>query len=134
MEELQATQEEASRKSAEMKSFLHALEQSSSVVEYSLEGFIIKANDNYLNLLNLRRSDVLGSHHSEKMEFTQKQRAEYDKFWNDLKRGQTRKEKTKYTVDGKTIVFIEVYTPIMDEDGQVKRILKISNNISDFNE
>ncbi len=134
MEELQATQEEASRKSAEMENFLHALEESSSVVEYSPEGFITKANDNYLNLLNLRRSDVLGSHHSEKMEFTERQRAEYDKFWNDLKTGQTRKEKTKYIVEGKTLVFIEVYTPILDENGQVKRILKISNNISDFNE
>lgn len=134
MEELQATQEEASRKNAEMESFLHALEQSSSVVEYSPEGFITRANDNYLNLLNLRRSEVLGSHHSEKMEFTDKQRAEYDKFWNDLKRGHTRKEKTKYIVDGNELIFIEVYTPILDENGIVKRILKISNNVSEFNE
>ncbi|MBU8893620.1 MAG: GAF domain-containing protein [Bacteroidales bacterium] len=134
MEELQATQEEASRKNAEMESFLHALEQSSSVVEYNPEGFITKVNDTYLNLLNLRRSSVLGTHHSDKMEFTKKQRTEYDKFWNDLKRGQTRKEKTKFIVDDKTVVFIEVYTPIMDEEGQVKKILKISNNISDFDE
>jgi PAS domain-containing protein len=134
MEELQATQEEASRKNAEMESFLYALDKSSSVVEYSPEGFITKANENYLNLLNLRRSDVLGSHHSDKMEFTEKQRAEYDQFWNDLKTGQTRKEKTKYIVDGNELMFIEVYTPILDENGQIKRILKISNNISDFNE
>jgi len=134
MEELQATQEEAGRKNAEMESFLHALEKSSSVVEYSPEGFITKANDIYLNLLNLRRSEVLGSHHSEKMEFTDKQRAEYDLFWNDLKTGHTRKEKTKYIVGGNELVFIEVYTPILDENGTVKRILKISNNISEFNE
>ncbi len=134
MEELQATQEEAGRKNAEMESFLHALEKSSSVVEYSPEGFITKANDNYLNLLNLRRSEVLGSHHSDKMEFTEKQRTEYNQFWNDLKTGQTRKEKTKYIVDGTEILFIEVYTPILDENGTVKRILKISNNVNEFNE
>jgi PAS domain S-box-containing protein len=134
MEELQATQEEASRKSAEMESFLHALEQSSCIVEYSPEGFITKANDNYLNLLNLNRSEVLGSHHSDKMEFTEKQRAEYDIFWNELKSGKTRKEKTKYTIKGTVLNFIEVYTPILDENGDVKKILKIANEITDFNE
>ncbi|PLX12606.1 MAG: hypothetical protein C0597_12985 [Marinilabiliales bacterium] len=134
MEELQATQEEASRKSAEMESFLHALEESSCIVEYSPEGFITKVNDNYLNLLNLRRSEVLGAHHSDKMEFTEKQRTEYDMFWSDLKAGRTRKEKTKYLVDNTEIVFIEVYTPILDETGETKRILKISNTINEFDD
>ncbi|HAF30513.1 MAG TPA: hypothetical protein DCG75_15835 [Bacteroidales bacterium] len=134
MEELQATQEEAGRKNAEMESFLYALEKSSNIVEYSPEGFIIKVNDNYLNLLNLRRAEVLGSHHSDKMEFTKKQKTEYDKFWRDLKNGITKKEKTKFIIDGKEIVFVEVYTPILDENGTVKKILKIANNISDFEE
>jgi PAS domain-containing protein len=134
MEELQATQEEASRKSVEMESFMHALEQSSCIVEYNPEGFITKVNENYLNRLNLKRSEVLGAHHSDKMEFTAKQRAEYDKFWNELKSGKTRKEKTKYTVDGNILNFIEVYTPILDENGEIKKILKIANEITDFNE
>ena len=119
MEELQATQEEAARKSAEMESLISALDKSSCIVEYNAEGFITSVNDNYLNLLNLRRADVMGTHHSEK-------------FWNDLKKGITRKEKSKFVIDGKNFVFIEVYTPIMDEEGRVKRIMKISNEISDF--
>jgi len=134
MEELQATQEEAGRKSAEMESFLHALEESSCIIEYSPEGFITKVNDNYLNILSLRRDEVLGAHHSDKMEFTAKQKAEYDKFWSDLTAGKTRKEKTTFQVDGKKLEFIEVYTPILDENGTVKRILKISNSINEFEE
>jgi len=132
MEELQATQEEASRKNAEMESFMHALEQSSSIVEYNPEGFITKVNENYLNQLNLRRTEVLGAHHSDKMEFSDKQRSEYDKFWSELKSGKTRKEKTKYIVNNREIDFIEVYTPILDENGEVKRILKIANEITAF--
>ena len=132
MEELQATQEEAGRKNTEMESFLHALEQSSYIVEYNPEGFIIKVNDNYLNLLNLKRSEVMGTHHSDKMEFTDKQKAEYDKFWSDLKRGDTKKEKTKFVVNKKEITCLEVYTPIMDENGIINKILKISNNTGEF--
>ncbi|MFO7842272.1 MAG: GAF domain-containing protein, partial [Bacteroidales bacterium] len=132
MEELQATQEEAARKGSEMESLIFALENSSCIVEYNPEGFITKVNDNYLNLLNLSRAEVMETHHSDKMEFTKNQKAEYNKFWNDLKKGNTRKEKSRYIVDGKELVFIEVYTPIVDENGNVKRILKISNEITEF--
>jgi len=132
MEELQATQEEAARKGAEMESLINALEDSSSIVEYNTEGFITKVNDNYLNLLNLSRTEVMGTHHSDKMDFTKKQKEEYNKFWNDLKKGITKKEKSKFTVDGKELVFVEVYTPIMDDEGNVKRIMKISNEITEF--
>ena len=87
-----------------------------------------------LNLLNLRRNEVLGSHHADKMEFTEKQKTDYDQFWKDLNSGKTKKEQTKFIVNSKKMAFLEVYTPIMDENGTVKRILKISNNISEFNE
>ena len=82
--------------------------------------------------MNLKRSEVLGTHHSGKMEFTKKQRSQYESFWKDLKNGKTIKDKTKFIVNDKTLEFIEVYTPIMDEDGNVKKILKISNEITDL--
>ncbi|MEE4197758.1 MAG: GAF domain-containing protein [Bacteroidales bacterium] len=132
MEELQATQEEAARKGAEMESLINALENSSSIVEYNAEGYITKVNDNYLNLLNLSRAEVINTHHSGKMEFTKKQKKEYNKFWNDLKKGITKKEKSKFVVDDRELVFVEVYSPIMNEEGKVERILKISNEISEF--
>ncbi|HKL09167.1 MAG TPA: GAF domain-containing protein [Bacteroidales bacterium] len=132
MEELQATQEEAARKSAEMESLINALENSSSIVEYNIDGYITKVNDNYLNLLNLSRAEVINTHHSGKMDFTKIQKKEYNKFWNELKKGITKKEKTKFIVDGKELVFVEIYTPIMNEEGKVERILKISNEISEF--
>ena len=68
------------------------------------------------------------------MELTEKQKAEYEKFWSDLKRGGTKKEKTKLVVNGQKIIFLEVYTPIMDEKGIVNKILKISNNTGEFEE
>jgi len=132
MEEIQATQEEAARKNNEMESLLHALDQSSCIVEYDFKGVITKVNDNYLNLLNLSRNEVLGKHHSDKMEFTKQQKESYDKFWKDLKSGKSRKEKAKYSVKGKDQVFIEVYTPILSEDGNIIKILKIANAITDF--
>jgi PAS domain-containing protein/HAMP domain-containing protein len=132
MEELQATQEEAARKGAEMESLIHALDQSSYVIEYDLDGYITKANDNYLNLLNMKRSDIIGVHHADKMEFDDQQKTEYNKFWTDLRLGKTRKERTRATVNGKTYHFFEIYSPLFDENGTVTKILKISHELSDF--
>jgi len=132
MEELQATQEEAARKGAEMESLIHALDQSSYVIEYDLDGYITKANDNYLTLLNMKRSDIIGVHHADKMEFDDQQKTEYTKFWTDLRLGKTRKERTKAIVNGKTYHFFEIYSPLFDENGNVTKILKISHELADF--
>ncbi len=132
MEELQATQEEAARKSSEMEHFINSLEKSSGIVEYNVDGYITNVNEIYLEALNLHRSEVVGLHHSDKMELTKKQKQEYDKFWKDLRMGITRKEQSKYLVNGETLIFLEVYTPIADEAGKINKILKITNEITDF--
>jgi len=134
MEELQATQEESSRKSAEMEGLIEALNTSSYVIEYDLDGYIQNVNDNYLNLMGLSKDEVLGTHHSLNMEFSEKQKAEYDKFWKDLRTGNVKKETTKVKVNNKELVFAETYTPIRNAEGEVFKILKISNNITDFKE
>ncbi|MEA3317276.1 MAG: GAF domain-containing protein [Bacteroidota bacterium] len=132
MEELQATQEESTRKTSEMGGLVHALNIAAFIIEYDINGFITSVNDKYLNLLKLNKDEVIGSHHSDKMEFDAEQKEQYDKFWNELKLGKTKKETTKAKIGNRTFVFLETYTPIFDEDGQVERILKISNEISDF--
>ena len=133
MEELQATQEESSRKTAEMHGLIEALNISSFVIEYDLDGYIQNVNDNYLNLLGLTRDEVIGTHHSGNMHFTEKQQNEYDKFWRELRQGKVQKETSTVEINNKEFVFAETYTPIKNEDGDVYKILKISNNISEFN-
>jgi PAS domain S-box-containing protein len=132
MEELQATQEESTRKSAEMEGFVEALNSSSYVIEYDLDGIIQKINDNYLALLGLTKEDVIGTHHSGNVNFTKQQKIEYDKFWGKLKNGEIVKETTTVTVNGNKFLFAETYTPIRNAEGEIYKILKISNNITDF--
>ena len=133
MEELQATQEESSRKGAEMEGLVEALNTSSYVVEYDLDGKIQDVNENYLSLVGLSKNEVIGTHHSANMEFTEKQKAEYEKFWRELRAGKVQKETTKVKIGTKELIFAETYTPIRNADGDVYKILKISNNITDYN-
>ena len=132
MEELQATQEESLRKSTEMEGLVEALNTSSFVIEYDLEGYIQSVNDYYLNLVGLPREDVIGTHHSLNMEFTDQQKDAYDNFWRELRAGKIQKETTKVKVNSKELIFAETYTPLRNEEGTVYKILKISTNITDY--
>lgn len=132
MEELQATQEESFRKSGEMQSFIDALNNSSFVIEYDPLGYITAINNAYLELLGLTRDEVVGLHHSDKMDMDASTRREYDQFWSDLRLGIPRRQTSKFVVNGKTFVFQETYTPIKNDQGEVYKILKISNNITNL--
>jgi len=130
MEELQATQEEAARKTSEMQNYIDAINNSSFLIEYDIKGYITYINDAYINLLQVPREKLVGTHHSYKMEFDVDQQKEYDKFWNDLRSGVVKRVTNKFTIEGISYSFEETYTPLVDEQGQVYKIVKIANNIS----
>lgn len=133
MEELQATQEEAARRSAEMQGLLDALNTANLVIEYDLDGFIISVNDNYLQLVGTTRDQMIGTHHTDNMELTKTQKKEIEQFWADLRKGKAQKETDHVEFSGKKYVFVATYTPILNEDGNPIKILKIATDITEFN-
>ncbi len=130
MEELQATQEEAARKTTEMQNYIDAINNACYLIEYDPNGYIVFINDAYINLLRIPREKLVGTHHSYKMDLDVEQQKEYDKFWFDLKNGVVKKVTNKFTIDDVAYTFDETYSPLMDEQGQVYKIVKIANNIS----
>jgi len=132
MEELQATQEESARKSSETESLVNALNASSYVIEYDPSGRVISVNDAYLEITGQKAKDIIGTHHSDNLQMTEKQKHDYQNFWKDLKNGAIRKETNKVNLSGKTYTFIETYSPIFNENHEVIKILKIAHNITDF--
>ncbi|MEF8809833.1 MAG: GAF domain-containing protein, partial [Bacteroidales bacterium] len=133
MEELKATQEENSRQKAEMEHLINAFHKANYVVEYDPNEKIIDINDKYLNLVGLTREEVIGTHHSYKLQLTKEQEESYNQFWADLRAGKVKKDINRVEVDGHTHVLAETYTPIMDDEGNVKKILKIAFDTSEFN-
>ena len=129
LEELQATQEEATRKSFEMESILQVLNASSFFMEYDSFGKIISINDKFLELLNVKREEILGTHHSDNLQLTEVQRSQYEKFWDDLRNGKVQKQTTKTSIRNKEFSFLETYTPIRNSNGDVYKVLKIASEI-----
>jgi len=132
MEELQATQEEAARRSTEMQGLLDALNTANLVIEYDLDGHIITVNDNYLKLVGTTREQLIGTHHTDNMELTATQKKDVAKFWVDLRNGIAKKETDRVEFSGKHYIFVATYTPILDEDGNPVKVLKIATDITGF--
>lgn len=132
MEELQATQEESARKSGEMEGLLSSLNASSYMVEYDLNGLITNANEAYLQRLGISRQQLIGTHHSGNIEMSEQQKKAYDKFWDDLRTGKSKKVRSKINWDNKIVSFIETYFPVSDGEGHIYKVMKLSNELDDF--
>lgn len=132
MEELQATQEEASRKTYELEGLFNALNASAYLMEYDLKGYIISVNDSYQSLLGIPREKILGYHHSEGLTQTEVQKNSYEQFWTDLRKGNIKKQTTKFNINGIDYQFLETYTPIFNHQGEVTKILKIAVDLANI--
>jgi PAS domain S-box-containing protein len=91
MEELQATQEEMQRSQSDTDSTLSAIHSSLSVAEYSVDGMIVKANSNFLELFGYTQDEVIGEHHRILATKEDKTTDEYKQFWRDLASGYPKK-------------------------------------------
>jgi len=115
-----------------MQSYIDALNNSTFVAEYDTSGYVTSINNSYLEFLGLTRDEIVGTHHSFKLELSPENQREYDKFWVDLKNGMIRKELNYFNIDSHQIALQETYSPIKNELGHVYKILKIATNFSDL--
>lgn len=130
LEELQATQEESARKTAEMESLLNGLTASGFIMEYNLNRKITYINSRMLHFLGIDEEDVIDTYHSDGLNLSESQKKAYDNFWNELKRGEVKTETHEIEVKGKNFRFFETFIPIKNQNDEVIKILKISNDIT----
>ena len=129
MEELLATQEEAARKSKEIENLLESLGTASYIIEYDIEGYVIVANDSILNLLGMRRENLIGLNIREIDSYANKH---FNEFWNSIKRGIPSKVKSELTGVNTSAILYETFIPIADEDDKVYKVMLIGQNLDEF--
>lgn len=134
MEELQATQEAAARREKEMTAIVEALEVSFLVAEYNAVGQVTKMNDSFVDFLHIDKSKAESYTVSDILASSDKTKEQIDSLWNDLKRGKTLREDTQYTLKGKEYWLSETFTPIVDYNGEIIKILNIAINITENKE
>ncbi|PCJ23933.1 MAG: chemotaxis protein [SAR86 cluster bacterium] len=123
---------EAENKNSLLQAELNAVSKSMAVIEFELDGTIVTANDNFLNVLGYTLEEVKGKHHSMFAEPGFASSPEYQQFWQSLNRGEYQSGQFKRLGKGGKDVWIQAsYNPIMDLNGKPYKVVKYATDITE---
>lgn len=110
---------------------LAAIDKSQAVIEFSMDGRILSANDNFLAATGYSLDDVRGQHHSLFAEPEYRSSAEYRQFWEKLGRGEYDAGQYRRLGKGGREVWIQAsYNPILDLNGKPFKVVKYATDIT----
>ncbi len=117
---------------AAMSAMMQAVERSMAVIEFSLDGTILRTNENFQRTMGYAQNDLVGRHH--RMFCTSEFAAstEYANFWAALGRGEVNAG-TFARVDrqGREVWLEATYNPVFGPDGKAIKIVKFAANVTE---
>ena len=121
----------SSQHARELEAMLQALGKSQAVIEFNIDGTIIRANDNFLNAMGYTLAEIEGKHHSMFVEPAYGSSAEYRNFWAALGRGEYQAAVFKRLAKGGREIFIQAsYNPILDKSGKPYKVVKFATDVT----
>ncbi|QKX00076.1 MULTISPECIES: PAS domain-containing methyl-accepting chemotaxis protein [unclassified Agrobacterium] len=118
-------------RAAEDAGKIDALSRAQAIIEFSPEGEVLTANDNFLAALGYSLSEVQGRHHSMFCEPAYTQSPEYKQFWQKLAGGDLVADEFMRLGKGGRKVFIQAsYNPIFDMNGKVFKVVKFATDVT----
>jgi methyl-accepting chemotaxis protein len=116
---------------AEAQSKVNAIERAQAVIEFDLQGHVLRANDAFLSVMGYRADDVVGCHHAMFCDPEYAKSSAYKQFWLRLGRGQFESgEYKRFGKGGKEIWLQATYNPILDHNGDPAKIVKFAHDIT----
>jgi methyl-accepting chemotaxis protein len=116
-------------KNADLEGQITAIGKSQAVIEFNMDGTIIRANDNFLAALGYALSEIQGKHHNLFVEPAAREGAAYRQFWAALNRGEYQTGEFKRVGKGGKEVWIQAsYNPILDLNGKPFKVVKYASD------
>ncbi|WP_282589535.1 methyl-accepting chemotaxis protein [Lichenifustis flavocetrariae] len=117
--------------SADHAGQIAAISRSQATIEFSLDGTILAANPNFLELVGYTLAEVVGSHHRIFVDPDEQSSQAYADFWNRLRAGEYQAAEFKrYGKGGKEVWIQATYNPILDLEGRPSKIVKFATDIT----
>ena len=109
-----------------------AINKSLAVIEFEMDGTIIKANENFLDTLGYSLNEIKGNHHSMFVKDDVRTSAEYKEFWVKLNQGEyVAGEYRRVGKGGKDVWIQGSYNPILGLDGKPYKVIKYATDVTD---
>ncbi|WP_117195077.1 methyl-accepting chemotaxis protein [Rhizobium terrae] len=122
----------AKLKASEDEGKINAISRSQAIIEFTPNGDVLTANENFLACLGYQLSEIVGKHHSMFCEPAFRDSAEYRDFWKKLASGEVVAAEFKRIGKGGKIAWIQAsYNPIFDAEGRVFKVVKFATDITE---
>lgn len=109
----------------------NAIDRSSATIEFTPDGTVISANDNFLMALGYQsKKDIIGQHHRKFC--TEQFYQDNPNFWAELANGDFKTGQfERVGKQGQTVWLEASYNPIFDQFGKVVKVLKVASDITE---
>lgn len=129
-DQINTLKEKLDKKNEEFLGILNAIDHSAIMLEYSLEGNLIFANDKFYDKME-HDKDNFDSNVNIRSLIPEDELEEFDKLWKNVINGVAQEEVVeRQTNSGKSIWVWTSYTPIKDLKGRILKILYLGIDIS----
>jgi len=116
---------------ADLVAIFAAIQRAQAVIEFKLDGTILTANDNFLDVMGYRLDEIVGRKHAIFVEESYRHSQQYREFWAKLNNGDfTSGEFMRITKSGSQVWIQASYNPIFDAAGKVYKVVKFATDIT----
>lgn len=120
-----------SPKPNELQAKFDALDKSQAIIEFTTDGIILGANQNFLNAVGYTIGEIQNKHHGMFVDPGQRNHPDYAKFWAALGRGEFQAGEFKRIGKGGKEIWIQAtYNPLLDATGKPYKIVKFCSDIT----
>ena len=110
---------------------IHALNRSTAVIEFSLQGTVLTANENFLNAMGYTLDTIKGKHHRILCRPEDTKQPSYTQFWQRLNNGEFFSGLyCRVNQHGQVVWLRATYNPVFDERGQLLKIIKFATDVT----
>ena len=111
---------------------VNAISRAQAVIEFTVDGEILDANENFLAVLDYSIDEVRGKHHRMFCEPDYVQNVAYRDMWEKLARGEfLAGEYKRIGKGGKEVWIRATYNPILDLTGKPVKVVKFAMDVTD---
>ncbi|NBB11917.1 PAS domain S-box protein [Pseudomonas sp. SLFW] len=118
--------------SREHENLIEALQRSTAVIEFNLNGEVLAANERFLGSMGYSLTQIQGQHHRIFCDPQESSSPEYQIFWDKLRRGEFVTGRFKRVDSRGREVWLEAsYNPITDAHDRLYKVVKFATVITD---
>ena len=116
---------------ADLVAKYETISRSLAVIEFAMDGKILWANENFLQLMGYQLSEVIGQHHRIFVDPADRDGPEYRAFWAGLNKGHfTVAEYQRQAKGGRTVWIQASYNPVLDAAGKPFKVIKFASDVT----